>query len=187
MVIGDNGPLSPEETTTLMSKRAAGFTHSHPLPSYTTSLASQILTPDIKESVHLTSLARMTEIGAGIPLESISARFWGYLKNIAGIDAAVVGGYSALVNKLKSDVESKGAEIKLNEEVVEIEELGEFVQIKTKNGESYSGRFCVSTIPLGVLQKELITFKPSLSDDFKATVQRTQVGVLEKVKLILLS
>lgn len=184
MIIGPSGSLTPLEASTLLtSSKTAAYSPSSSTReslSTTTSLASQVL-PTVEHSIPLTSLARMTEIGAGIKLELISAKYFGTAQNISGIDAAVKGGYSSLVNKIYEDVVEKGAEILLEEEVVKVEELGDFVQVTTRKGNSFMAKAVVSTIPLGVLQNKLPTFLPELKDEFKATIQRTKVGVLEKV------
>lgn len=187
MIINLSGALTSSEASNLLasSKTASYSPSATTRESLTTSisLASQIL-PTVEHSLPLTSLARMTEIGAGIKLELISAKYFGTAKNIAGIDAGIVGGYSSLVNKLYDDIVSKGAEVLLEEEVVKIEELGNFVQVTTSKGNTFMAKSAVSTIPLGVLQNKLPSFVPELKEEFKATIQRTKVGVLEKVSLI---
>ena len=119
-----------------------------------------------------------------MPLEDLSAKYWGFGRGFGGTDAAPVGGYTSLVHKLWQQAESAGATLHLGEEVVGIEDLGEGgVKVTTESGKEWLARAAISTIPLGVLKVSPPTFSPELPAAFLAAIQRTAVGVLEKVVL----
>lgn len=100
------------------------------------------------------------------------------------MDGAPVGGYTSLVHKLWAEAESAGATLFLDEEVVGVEDLGAGgVKVTTESGKEFVGKAAISTIPLGVLKASPPTFSPELDASFLAAIERTAVGVLEKVVL----
>jgi monoamine oxidase len=132
----------------------------------------------------LEALARTTEIGAGVPLEDLSAKYWGFGRGFGGTDAAPVGGYVEVIEKLRGEIQKAGVEVRLEEEVVGIEDRADGgVQVTTRGGQVYRARTCISTIPLGVLKISPPAFDPPLPPQFLSALQRTAVGVLEKVVL----
>lgn len=67
-----------------------------------------------------------------------------------------------------------------------VEDLGagKGVKVTTRAGETYEAKVALSTIPLGVLQQlDRSFFSPALSAPLAAAIERTTVGVLEKVIL----
>jgi protoporphyrinogen oxidase len=62
-------------------------------------------------------------------------------------------------NKVKSDIASKGAVIRLNEKVTEVYKEDNGWRVSTKDG-SYSGDLCISTMPLRSLFKSIKTGVP---------------------------
>lgn len=145
---------------------------------------ASVLSPNLSPDV--LGLARTAEIGAGIPLERIAAKWWNFGKPIAGTDGAPIGGYSTLVNKLVEEVEGAGSSVTLSAEVTLVEDGGEDggVKVTTKDGSTYDAKFIISTIPLGVLKTSPPKFSPPLSLPFKAALERTQNGNLEKIVLL---
>lgn len=184
LVVGANGPLSAEEASALYSKSASlAFTPSLPSPPPTTSLAS-VLLPTLS-TPELAALARTTEIGAGVKLEDLSAKFWGFGKGFGGTDGFPVNGYQTVLQSLVGGLEQAGGKVELEKEVVGVEDLGvgRGVKLTTRSGETYTARTVISTIPLAVLQRSPPTFSPPLPASLLATIERTRVGVLEKVVL----
>lgn len=185
LVIGQDGPLSSLEASKLFGDSAANaYSPGYPPPSSSKSLAS-VLLPRLG-SDSLKALARTTEIGAGVKLEELSAKYWGFGKGFAGTDGFPTGGYRSIVDELVKDVETAGTEIKLGSEVVSIEDLGKDrgVKVTTRNESVYEAKAVISTIPLGVLQAlPLDFFRPALPPATIAAIGRTRVGVLEKAVL----
>lgn len=167
----------------LAESRSLGYTPKEPTPASSVSLAD-VLLPSFHSDRQLLALARLGEIGAGISLERISAKYHGFGKGFAGTDGAPVGGYSGLIESLGRKTVQEGAVITFEQEVVSITDLGDEkgVEVKTRSGKTFIGKTCISTIPLGVLKHSPPTFSPPLDSAFNAAVERTAVGVLEKVR-----
>lgn len=180
------GPLSPSESLALMGKsRAAGYVP-NAIPAPVSSSLASLLLPSLADSPTLLALARMAEVGAGVPLERISARYHGFGKGFAGTDGAPVGGYSKLCEKMLDEIVEKGGEVILDSEVTMMGDLGKGkgVRVELKDGSGFVAKAVISTIPLGVLKGTPPTFfSPPLSTAFRAAVERTAVGVLEKAVL----
>ncbi|GAA5949048.1 hypothetical protein JCM21900_003186 [Sporobolomyces salmonicolor] len=184
LVIGDNGPLSEDEATSLFaSSSQTAFKPSPSTPS-NASIAALLL-PTIQHDPRLVALARTAEIGAGITLEETSAKYAGFERGFAGTDGWPEGGYGEVVKNLVADLKATGGEVHLEEEVVALEDLGaeKGVKVTTRRGTTLIAKAVISTIPLAVLQQRPPTFSPALSAPFLGAIGRTRVGVLEKVVL----
>jgi lysine-specific histone demethylase 1B len=79
-------------------------------------------------------LARTAELGAGIRLEDISAKYWKTEKGFAGVDALPSGGYGDLVRKI---IEASGAATVLKQEVISIQDTSDGVEVSTNGGQNY--------------------------------------------------
>lgn len=128
----------------------------------------------------------MLEVPLGLKLEKASLKWagWESTTNFAGSDAAPEGGYEALVGKVFDDATGKGAQVKLNAVVSGVKECESSVAVSTKDGQTYSGKTVISTIPLGTL-KALSGdfFNPALPAALTEVIHGTHVGVLEKLLL----
>lgn len=60
---------------------------------------------------------------------------------------------------------------------------GKGVEVKTRDGSTYTAQTVLSTIPLAVLQTSPPSFSPPLPAPLLSAIQRTKVGVLEKAVL----
>ncbi|KAM0747478.1 FAD/NAD(P)-binding domain-containing protein [Meredithblackwellia eburnea MCA 4105] len=182
-VFGPNGQLAQAEGAALLTQsKSLGYVRPSPPPAASASLATTFL-PTLP-SPELASLARTIEIGAGVPLERISAQWFGYGRPILGTDGAPHGGYSRIINELVTEVKGRGTEVVLQAQVVKVEDEGTGVKVTTAFGETYSAKTIISTIPLGVLRKTPPEFSPPLSDAFTSALSRTENGTLEKVVLL---
>ena len=93
-------------------------------------------------------------------------------------DVMVKEGYGTLIEK-----DSEGLDIKLNQIVKSINYEDEsIIKIKTNQGEFFAD-YCISTIPLGCLQKETVEFTPPLPIKKQKTIQKIGMGLLDKVVL----
>ncbi|KAI5479730.1 flavin containing amine oxidase [Pseudohyphozyma bogoriensis] len=184
LVYAAEGLLTTEITGELFATSAAqAYKPTVPPPSPISSIAS-VLPTAVTSSPSLLSLSRTAEIGSGIPLEEISAKWWNFGKAFVGTDGAPVGGYKEIIGGLVSEVEGKGAKVELGKEVVGLEDLGaEGVKVVVKGGEEYTAKTVISTIPLGVLKLAPPKFTPALSPSFSAALERTSNGSLEKIIL----
>ncbi|KAK4046409.1 hypothetical protein OIV83_006068 [Microbotryomycetes sp. JL201] len=184
IVVGRGGPLSEghsaqllEQARSVAYKRETDRTQLAP----EVSIAQKTQNPGSDEALPLTRLA---EIGAGIKLEEISAQWSGFAQPYAGTDAFPIGGYKSFIDKLASEVTSAGGRVELGQRVACVTESDDRVEVKTDN-QTYTAKYVISTIPLGCMQNQDngCVFQPELTRSFRAAVERTRVGVLEKAVL----
>ncbi|SGY68541.1 BQ5605_C004g02896 [Microbotryum silenes-dioicae] len=189
IIISSSGPLDFSQTEALqnLSSKHAFSSSSDPSPSATDSIASLLLPTFPKEHKNeLEALARAQQNGAGITLEQTSAKWFGFARNCFGTDALPERGYSTeVVDRLAEEVRADGGQIELGINIVTLEDLGseKGVRVTSQDGQEWTADYVVSTIPLGVLQQGAISFSPALPRDLRMAIQRTAVGVLEKVVL----
>ncbi|KAK4056225.1 hypothetical protein OIO90_002668 [Microbotryomycetes sp. JL221] len=190
MIVGPNGPLSSDETARLLktsSDKSFKPSQASKAPTSNESLADVTMTllAGDKYEKELQALARLTEIGAGVKLEQISAEWTGFARPFGGTDGFPDGGYKTILEQLVNEVKDEGGDVCLGQQVVEVRDDPEarVVEVKTADGTAYTARFVVSTIPLAVLQRRPPKFVPSLPPATLAAIARTKVGVLEKALL----
>lgn len=82
---------------------------------------------------------------------------------------------------LKSTVGSKFLDIRLNHMVNKIEYSQQGVQLHCTNGATFKAKFCVSTVPLGVMQKKIVEFFPPLPQKQQESLDKIGFGVMNKV------
>jgi monoamine oxidase len=80
----------------------------------------------------------------------------------------IEGGYKTLIDFLAKKIIEAGGSIVLNEPVTKIDWKDGHVRIKTATGKTIAGDRAVITVPLGVLQKQIIRFTPALPEHQKA-------------------
>ena len=152
-----------------------------------------------KVSPEAEALARMAEVGAGIPLPNISAKYWKTERGFAGVDALPEGGYVEIIKKAVSE---SGADLRLEQEVTQVEQSGKKISLTTARGDSYTAPYVyvtsmglrnlsslrlwisILTPPVAVLQTGRISFKPALPDQRASIISRTSVGLLNKFSLL---
>ncbi len=84
----------------------------------------------------------------------------------------IEGGYSKLMNYLKTECDKNGVSFSFSEEVKEIQWDINKVRVRTKAGNFYESEKVIITIPIGVLQSEnTILFEPPIKDRFEAIHQ----------------
>ncbi|BGO88931.1 hypothetical protein NBRC10512_005685 [Rhodotorula toruloides] len=184
LVYGPNGPLAEAEATSLFATSAQNaFTPPSGVPA-DASIAS-LLFPTLKSDPRLVALARTAEIGAGVELEGMSAKYAGFEQGFKGTDGFPEGGYGEVMKNLVADIKAAGGEVRLSVEVTEIEDLGagKGVRVETKDGRTFTAKAVISTIPLAVLQHSPPTFQPPLSPLYTAAIERMRTGSLEKIVL----
>ncbi|GAL87738.1 monoamine oxidase [Sporocytophaga myxococcoides] len=81
----------------------------------------------------------------------------------------IEGGYSKLMNYIKTECDKNGVRFSFSEEVTNIQWDVNKVLVRTKAGKFYESEKVIITIPIGVLQSEnTILFKPEIKDRFEA-------------------
>ncbi len=94
-----------------------------------------------------------------------------------GGDVIFPDGYDSLIQQL-----ADGLDIRLGESVQRITYGADGVRVQTRSGE-YSAKKAVVTLPVGVLQKGLVQFEPSLPAKKQSALMQFGFGVLNKLYL----
>lgn len=107
----------------------------------------------------------------------LSAKFFDEGEAFAGDDVLFAGGYGVITDHL-----AKGLLIKVNHRVTQIayDQVG--VTVTTDKGAFQADR-AVVTLPLGVLQKNVVRFTPTLPATKVAAIQALGMGLLNKLYL----
>ncbi|GAA5990657.1 hypothetical protein JCM10908_003174 [Rhodotorula pacifica] len=184
LAYGADGPLAEADATSLFATSAQNSFAPQPGTSPSTSIADHLL-PKLSHDPRLVALARTAEIGAGVSLEEQSAKYGGFEQGFKGTDGFPVGGYGEVVANLASDVKASGGEIHLGAVVSAIEDVEAegYVKVTAENGQVYTARAVVSTIPHAVLQAKPPKFSPPLPASFTSALERMRTGSLEKIVL----
>lgn len=90
-------------------------------------------------------------------------------------DFFVAGGYGNLINHILG-----GIDVKLNQAVCEVRNHVESVEVIT-NRQVFEADFVIVTVPISILQKQLIQFSPTLPDWKLKSFSKMQMGVFNKV------
>jgi monoamine oxidase len=82
----------------------------------------------------------MAEVGAGITLTlpNISARYWNTERGFFGVDALPEGGYITIIEKA---ISASGANLRLQQEVAQIQQDGDSVTVSTLAGEKFTAPY----------------------------------------------
>lgn len=97
----------------------------------------------------------------------------------AGQDVVFPGGYRQIVDTL-----ADGVTIRLRQAVTEIDYSGIGVALTTAAGATFEASRVIVTVPLGVLKKGRVSFRPSLPPRKRGAVARLKMGVLNKTCLL---
>jgi monoamine oxidase len=98
-------------------------------------------------------------------------------KAFSGSDAIFEKGFHLITNYLAQDID-----IQLNHNVSEINYNSSKVKITTDN-KQYLADYVISTLPLGVLKSNKISFTPKLSEEKQEAILKLDMGVLNKCYL----
>ncbi|NXT67278.1 KDM1B demethylase, partial [Chaetops frenatus] len=126
---------------------------------------------------HLSNL----EYACGSNLSQVSARSWDhneFFAQFAGDHTLLTVGYSTVIDKL-----AEGLDIRLNFPVQSIDHSGEEVQVTTADGTVWTTQKVLVTVPLALLQKNVIQFNPPLSEKKIKAINSLGAGVIEKIAL----
>ncbi|XP_039594938.1 lysine-specific histone demethylase 1B isoform X1 [Polypterus senegalus] len=135
---------------------------------------------DIEEKVlqfHLSNL----EFACGSTLEQVSARSWDhneFFAQFTGDHTLLTAGYSSLINKL-----GDGLDIRLKTSVEAIDYTGGDITVIASNGARWIAQKVLITIPLALLQKNIIRFNPPLPERKLKAMHSLGAGVIEKIAM----
>lgn len=109
-------------------------------------------------------------------LDLLSSNYKNYEGYFQGNEVVFPQGYYQVVKSI-----SKNTEIKLNIDVKTITYNNDYVEIIDSNDNFYTGSRVVVTVPLGILKKNHIEFRPPLSSDYIHSIQEIGFGSFNKV------
>uniref|UniRef100_A0A4W3HQF0 [histone-H3]-N(6),N(6)-dimethyl-L-lysine(4) FAD-dependent demethylase n=2 Tax=Callorhinchus milii TaxID=7868 RepID=A0A4W3HQF0_CALMI len=126
---------------------------------------------------HLSNL----EYACGSSLHQVSARSWDhneFFAQFAGDHSLFTAGYSSVINKL-----SDGLDIQLNAPVQSIDYSGDDIRIGTASGMLWTSQKVLVTVPLALLQRNIIKFYPPLPEKKLKAINSLGQGIIEKIAL----
>lgn len=114
------------------------------------------------------------EFDTGGDITELSSRYFYDDKAFDGADVMVTNGYDRVIEYL-----FKGIDVKLNTWVNSIDYSDRKIVVKTK-GETYYADYVLVTVPLGVLKKKEIKFKPALKPKTVKAIEGLKMGSVNK-------
>ncbi|XP_064839006.1 lysine-specific histone demethylase 2 [Oncorhynchus masou masou] len=126
---------------------------------------------------HLSNL----EYACGSTLDQVSARSWDhneFFAQFSGDHTLLTEGYSSVLNKL-----AEGLDIRIKSPVQAIDYSGDIVKVTSSNGTQWTAQKVLVTIPLTLLQKNIIQFNPPLPERKLKAIHSLGAGLIEKVAL----
>ncbi|MGI0479248.1 flavin monoamine oxidase family protein [Geminocystis sp. CENA526] len=118
------------------------------------------------------------ELEYAADISQLSAFYFDDGKAFDGDDLLFPKGYTVI-----SDYLAKGLNIRLNHKVVSIESNNQGVNVITNQG-NFQGDKVIVTLPLGVLQKNIVKFSPPLPEKKLGAINQLGMGVLNKLYLL---
>ncbi len=110
------------------------------------------------------------------PAAETSLAYIGEDEEFPGGDVLPDGGYAALVEPL-----ARGLDIRLGDAVTDVAYDREGVQVTTASGEVHAGSHVIVTTPVGILQRDVISFSPALPSEKREAIDAVEMSSLEKV------
>lgn len=110
--------------------------------------------------------------------DMISLKTWDQEHVLTGGHGLMMQGYYPLIETL-----SKGIDVRLNQRVVKIVNGLDQVKIRVDNGTELIADAAIVTVPVGVLQSNLITFEPKLPDWKMSAISDLGMGNENKIAL----
>ncbi len=132
----------------------------------------------LTDPFNLYPLNTTTEFDSGGWLEAFSARSYNNDEKFPGKDVLFPGGYKVIPELL-----AQGLDVRLNTTVTNISHTANGVTVTANNG-SFTGDWCVNTLPLGVLKAGTVTVSPALAADKQASIGRLGFGQINKLFMV---
>uniref|UniRef100_A0A3Q3LNC4 Amine oxidase n=1 Tax=Mastacembelus armatus TaxID=205130 RepID=A0A3Q3LNC4_9TELE len=124
---------------------------------------------------HLSNL----EFACGSTLDQVSARSWDhneFFAQFSGDHTLLTKGYSVLLHKL-----AEGLDIRTK--CPAIDYSGDVVKVTSSNGSHWMAQKVLVTVPLTLLQKNVIQFNPPLPERKLKAIHSLGAGIIEKIAL----
>ncbi|XP_071959369.1 lysine-specific histone demethylase 2-like [Antedon mediterranea] len=121
------------------------------------------------------------EYACGCDLSKVSSLYWDQNENFAqfaGDHTLIEDGYMAVINKL-----GDGLDVRLNTAVKSIDYTGKDVIVQTDDGKTFKAQKVLVTVPLSILKRNLISFKPALPTRKQEAINCLGAGIIEKIGL----
>uniref|UniRef100_A0A665TJ37 CW-type domain-containing protein n=1 Tax=Echeneis naucrates TaxID=173247 RepID=A0A665TJ37_ECHNA len=113
--------------------------------------------------------------------EQVSARSWDhneFFAQFSGDHTLLTKGYSVLLHKL-----AEGLDVRTKCPVQAIDYSGDVVKVTSSNGSQWTAQKILVTVPLTLLQKNLIQFTPPLPERKLKAIHSLGAGIIEKIAL----
>ncbi|KAF7211398.1 lysine-specific histone demethylase 2 isoform X1 [Nothobranchius furzeri] len=126
---------------------------------------------------HLSNL----EFACGSSLDQVSARSWDhneFFAQFSGDHTLLTEGYSPLLRRL-----AEGLDIRTNCPVQAVDYSGDLVKVSSSGGSQWSAHRVLVSVPLTLLQKNVLRFTPPLPERKLKAIHSLGAGIIEKVAL----
>lgn len=123
-------------------------------------------------------LSAFLEFDTGGDIDELSSKYFYDDKAFKGEDLMVTNGYDKISNYLP-----EGLDIRLNHNVTKLDYTSDKVIINSSQGVFIADHVIV-TVPLGVLKKKIIEFKPPITKPIKNAINNLQMGTVNKFILV---
>ncbi|MCH7535237.1 MAG: FAD-dependent oxidoreductase [Bacteroidetes bacterium] len=123
-------------------------------------------------------LSSYLEFDTGGDISRLSSKFFFDDKNYVGKDVMITNGYDLLTNAI-----SDSLDIRLYQRVNTIDYSRDYIIVSSQN-KFYKSKYILVTVPLGVLKRKVITFKPPLPQDKSNGIDHLEMGVINKFVLV---
>lgn len=123
-------------------------------------------------------LSAFLEFDTGGDIHRLSSQGFYDDKTFDGEDLIITNGYDNVANYL-----AKELDIRLNTRINAIDYTNDKIEISTNNG-TYQADKVLITVPLGVLKKGVIDFKPTLPNATQRAIDGLQMGAVNKFLLV---
>jgi hypothetical protein len=148
-------------------------------------LAKNNITPDQQETTNLIAHTSY-QVLLNANLTDLSTLRYGDAKTLPAIDVLLMDGFDTLTTIMK--MEPTPLDIRYNTPVTAVNYGGNDtgVSVATENGETFTGKYAVTTQSLGCLKKKenLEIFSPPLPEKKLQAINSMGMGVLDKVILV---
>lgn len=177
-------------------QKSVEFAQLDSIPTFSDSLADFVFANesplydglDSQGKAYATSLAQSWCSWMGAPFSSVSLKYWGFGRDFSGAPAYAERGYAQFVDYLWQQAKTAGAQLRMEHEVMAIEDDGAGVRVTAITSSSlgssevvFNAQTCICTIPLGVLKTRPPRFSPALPLRRMQSLETIGVGSFTKV------
>jgi monoamine oxidase len=133
---------------------------------------------EVDSSLYTAVLSHMYCQDDAAELADISVKYFDEIWQFDGQEHVFPEGYGKV-----AEVLSAGVDVEVNSVVSQVDYSEVPVKITTSDGKIHSAEQVIVTVPLGVLQAEVIKFSPSLSREKTTAFHRLGMGLMDKLWL----